>query len=106
MISELIEVSNIYLCKAADGASIAQWFKPRCVSSTIAINIELGSVGFMSVISRLPNSNLGIAVFSNDDLYGTAIIEIIKHRIIDEALDLDPIDWNTRCAFFVLWAPH
>lgn len=50
----------------------------------------------MTQITRLPNSNLGIAVFSNDDTYGTQLVEIVKWRIVDEVFGLPLIDWSAR----------
>lgn len=32
----------------------------------------------------------------NDDLYGDLLKDVIRYRIIDQALGLDPLDWNTR----------
>ncbi|KAF7345808.1 Beta-lactamase class penicillin binding protein [Mycena venus] len=52
--------------------------------------------GFKSQITRIPNENLGVAVLSNDDFFGTQISEAIKFRIIDKALKLEPIDWTAR----------
>ncbi|KAJ8082743.1 hypothetical protein PM082_008599 [Marasmius tenuissimus] len=45
---------------------------------------------------RLPDSKLGVAVFTNDDDQGSSIMEVIKYRIIDAALGLPAIDWDTR----------
>ncbi|KAF8888606.1 hypothetical protein BD779DRAFT_1523891 [Infundibulicybe gibba] len=50
----------------------------------------------MSVISRFPWDMLGVAVFTNDDSYGGQISQIIKSRIADVVLGLDPIDWSSR----------
>ncbi|KAG5643183.1 hypothetical protein DXG03_001387 [Asterophora parasitica] len=52
--------------------------------------------GFNTQISRLPNENIGVSVLTNDHEYGKVIGEIIKNHIIDKALGLDPIDWNSR----------
>ncbi|KAF5375386.1 hypothetical protein D9615_007946 [Tricholomella constricta] len=52
--------------------------------------------GFNTQISRLPNDNFGVSVLTNDHEYGKVIGEIIKNHIIDKALGLDPIDWNSR----------
>ncbi|KAJ7118448.1 beta-lactamase/transpeptidase-like protein [Mycena crocata] len=43
-----------------------------------------------------PIAIFGVAVMSNDDSFGTQIVESIKFRIIDEALKLDAIYWPTR----------
>lgn len=45
------------------------------------------------MLTRFPWDNLGIAVLTNDNPY---ISEVIKYRLIDEALALEPIDWNER----------
>ncbi|KAJ8082741.1 hypothetical protein PM082_008597 [Marasmius tenuissimus] len=56
-----------------------------------------GSVpGFKTQMIRLPDSKLGVAVFTNDDNYGYSFKEVIKYRIIDAALGLPAIDWDTR----------
>ncbi|KAK7018013.1 hypothetical protein VNI00_018439 [Paramarasmius palmivorus] len=55
-----------------------------------------GLPGYFTRITRLPNSKLGVAVLTNDDNYGDFIMEIIKWRIIDEVLGLEPIDWDLR----------
>ncbi|KAJ6529134.1 beta-lactamase/transpeptidase-like protein [Mycena vulgaris] len=56
-----------------------------------------GSVaGFKSWITRFPGQNLGIAVLSNEEELGRFIAESVKYRIIDAALQLDPIDWPAR----------
>ncbi|KAG5633804.1 hypothetical protein H0H81_005188, partial [Sphagnurus paluster] len=52
--------------------------------------------GFNTQISRLPNDNFGVSVLTNDHEYGKVIGEIIKAHIIDKALKLQPIDWNSR----------
>ncbi|KAJ6529154.1 beta-lactamase/transpeptidase-like protein, partial [Mycena vulgaris] len=52
--------------------------------------------GFKSQITRFPGQNLGIAVLSNEEELGTLIAESVKYRIIDAALQLDPIDWPAR----------
>ncbi|KAK0186864.1 hypothetical protein F5146DRAFT_935962, partial [Armillaria mellea] len=46
-------------------------------------------------IARLPFDNLGVAVFSNDDIYGDQIMEIVKFGIIDKVLSLERIDWSS-----------
>ncbi|GLB41335.1 putative beta-lactamase [Lyophyllum shimeji] len=52
--------------------------------------------GHHSQVTRLPNDGLGVMVYSNDETYGPVTLEIIKYRLIDEALGLEPVDWNTR----------
>ncbi|PBK88353.1 beta-lactamase/transpeptidase-like protein [Armillaria gallica] len=54
------------------------------------------TTGFMTQISRFPSNDLGIAVFSNDNEYGGMLHEIIKWYLVDTALGLPPIDWNTK----------
>ncbi|KAK0458256.1 beta-lactamase/transpeptidase-like protein [Desarmillaria tabescens] len=54
------------------------------------------TTGFMTQISRFPSDKLGIAVFSNDNEYGSMLHEIIKWYLVDAAFGLPPIDWNTR----------
>jgi hypothetical protein len=53
-------------------------------------------LGFQSVISRMPFDNLGIAILTNDDLFGIAACEVIKWRLFDDALGLERVDWNSR----------
>lgn len=66
---------------------------PKCIS----MNADFPSlIGFMTQISRFPSNDLGIAVFSNDNEYGGMLHEIIKWYLVDTALGLPPIDWNTR----------
>ncbi|KAF5373123.1 hypothetical protein D9758_001604 [Tetrapyrgos nigripes] len=55
-----------------------------------------GTPGFLTVISRFPFENLGIAVFSNDGTYGQHIMQAIKWRIVDQVFGFEPIDWNAR----------
>ncbi|RDB26831.1 Gigasin-6 [Hypsizygus marmoreus] len=56
-----------------------------------------GSVpGYNSVIARLPFNNLGVAVLTNDNEYGGVISEIIRYRLLDVSLGLEPVDWNSR----------
>ncbi|ESK80791.1 penicillin-binding protein, partial [Moniliophthora roreri MCA 2997] len=45
--------------------------------------------------ARLPFDNIGVAVLTNDDDIGPIIREIIKYRLIDEALGLEPYDWDS-----------
>ncbi|KAG7095302.1 hypothetical protein E1B28_006068 [Marasmius oreades] len=54
------------------------------------------TTGYRTQITRFPDLKLGIAVFSNDDDHGSAFIEVIKYRIIDAALSLPALDWDTR----------
>uniref|UniRef100_A0A0W0G336 Beta-lactamase-related domain-containing protein n=1 Tax=Moniliophthora roreri TaxID=221103 RepID=A0A0W0G336_MONRR len=52
--------------------------------------------GYRTQITRFPDSKFGVAVFSNDDDWGSSFIEVIKWRIIDEVFGLEPIDWDSR----------
>ncbi|KAF5365311.1 hypothetical protein D9758_005454 [Tetrapyrgos nigripes] len=54
------------------------------------------TTGYRTQITRFPWAKLGVAVFSNDDTYGSVFHEIIKWRLVDEALELEPIDWDSR----------
>ncbi|KAF8879116.1 beta-lactamase/transpeptidase-like protein [Infundibulicybe gibba] len=51
--------------------------------------------GFHTQITRFPFDDLGVAVLSNDD-FGGPIVEVIKNKILDDALGLSPIDWSSR----------
>lgn len=53
-------------------------------------------IGFNTQISRLPNSNIGVSVLTNDNEYGKVFTEIIKNHILDKVLELEPIDWSAR----------
>ncbi|KAI5886361.1 beta-lactamase/transpeptidase-like protein [Schizophyllum commune H4-8] len=56
-----------------------------------------GSVpGYRTQIIRFPNEKFGLAVLVNDDTYGTQMHEVIKWRIVDAHLGLQPIDWSGR----------
>ncbi|KAF9023977.1 hypothetical protein BDZ89DRAFT_955158 [Hymenopellis radicata] len=44
---------------------------------------------------RVPSANLAVAVLTNDDTYGPYFIQVIKYRILDSLLGLNPTDWNT-----------
>ncbi|KAJ7579245.1 beta-lactamase/transpeptidase-like protein [Mycena floridula] len=54
------------------------------------------TTGYRTQITRFPFDNFGIAVFSNDDNFGSSLIEIVKYRVIDSVFGLEPIDWDTR----------
>uniref|UniRef100_A0A0W0FML0 Beta-lactamase-related domain-containing protein n=1 Tax=Moniliophthora roreri TaxID=221103 RepID=A0A0W0FML0_MONRR len=54
-----------------------------------------GVNGAHSIVARLPFDNIGVAVLTNDDDIGPIIREIIKYRLIDEALGLEPYDWDS-----------
>lgn len=53
-------------------------------------------LGFISLITRLPFDNIGVAVLSNDNDYGDPITNIIRWRLLDQALGLEKVDWNAR----------
>ncbi|KAF5373108.1 hypothetical protein D9758_001608 [Tetrapyrgos nigripes] len=55
-----------------------------------------GTPAVVTVISRFPFENVGVAVFSNDGTYGRQINEIIKWRIVDQVFGFGPIDWSKR----------
>ncbi|KAF8884171.1 beta-lactamase/transpeptidase-like protein [Infundibulicybe gibba] len=50
--------------------------------------------GFNTLISRLPDDGLGVAVLTNDDVYGGLFMQVIKAQIFDRALGLTKIDWD------------
>ncbi|KAJ7586977.1 beta-lactamase/transpeptidase-like protein [Mycena floridula] len=52
--------------------------------------------GFHSQVTRFPFDNVGLAVFSNDDQHGPLLVDIIKNRISDKLLGLEPVNWNQR----------
>lgn len=54
------------------------------------------SIGFYSQVTRLPVDNVGVAVLTNDGDNGYFYKDIIKYRLIEEALGLESIDWNAR----------
>ena len=61
------------------------------------INVLLG---FLSNVARFPWDNIGVAVFSNDNDFGGLLSQVITYRLFDEALGLEPIDWDGRCVRF------
>jgi hypothetical protein len=44
----------------------------------------------------MPFDNLGVAILTNDALFGGAIGDVIKWRLFDDALGLERVDWNSR----------
>jgi hypothetical protein len=66
------------------------------------LNHVFVSTGFKSVITRYPHDKFGVAVFSNDELYGGIISDVVKLRIVDHLLGLEPIDFNARCGHLPL----
>ena len=55
-----------------------------------------GVPGFLSLMTVLPDKNLGIMVMSNDDNWGAALVKIIAYHAIDKLLDLEPVDHQGR----------
>lgn len=48
-----------------------------------------------SLVLRLPDNDIGFAIFNNDDTFGTDINNIISMSLIDELLGIpDEIDWE------------
>ena len=48
-------------------------------------------------MARFPNDNLGIAVLSNDEEFGTALFDVVKWHLAETILDLPlKVDWNGR----------
>ncbi len=54
-----------------------------------------GVPGFYSVMARIPSSNLGVAVFTNDGTYGLYFMYVIMYRILDELLGLNVSDTDS-----------
>ncbi len=52
--------------------------------------------GQMSQVIRVPGKGIGIAIIVNDDKFGTALTAVIKWRILDVMLGLEPVDWEER----------
>ncbi|KAJ7714871.1 hypothetical protein B0H16DRAFT_1617461 [Mycena metata] len=52
--------------------------------------------GFRSAITRVPNQNLGVAVLSNDNTFGTQMVKAVRFYILDEALSLEAVNWTER----------
>ncbi|KAF8641380.1 hypothetical protein AX16_010001 [Volvariella volvacea WC 439] len=101
----ILKVASGITATAGPGAMLFPEFSPGVygggqVTSSYRGHIKIehgGDVnGFHSQIARFPNDNLGVAVFTNDDVYGVLIMEAIKYILVDAALGLEPIDWDTR----------
>ncbi|TFK69248.1 beta-lactamase/transpeptidase-like protein [Pluteus cervinus] len=58
--------------------------------------------GFHTWIFRIPSKMIGIAILTNEDMHGSDLETIIGYRLLDKALGLDPVDWNTRLKEIVL----
>lgn len=56
--------------------------------------------GFNGAVIRLPSDNLGIAILTNDNEYDTFIGQVIKYRLMNEALGLEKVDWNSRFVIY------
>lgn len=54
-----------------------------------------GWAGWKSVILRLPTDGLGFAVLTNWD-QGADITHTIKYKLVEKALNLKAVDWNSR----------
>ncbi|KAJ7111488.1 beta-lactamase/transpeptidase-like protein [Mycena epipterygia] len=54
------------------------------------------TLGFKSQITRIPSQDFGVAILSNDESFGTEMVEVMKFHIIDAALKLEAIDWSGR----------
>ncbi|KAJ7032461.1 beta-lactamase/transpeptidase-like protein [Mycena alexandri] len=54
------------------------------------------TIGFKSQVTRFPSKDLAIAVLTNEEDWGNMIMEAVKYRIVDEALQLEPVDWTAR----------
>lgn len=54
------------------------------------------NIGFKTQVARFPNDNLGIAVLSNDEEFGTALMDVVKWRLTEQILGLPEVDWNGR----------
>ncbi|KAF9463777.1 beta-lactamase/transpeptidase-like protein [Collybia nuda] len=66
-----------------------------------------GSVlGYNSAIARLPFDNVGVAVLTNDFTYGSYFAEIIKYGLLDQALGLELVDWNSRFKMLASFPPE
>ncbi|KAH8826478.1 beta-lactamase/transpeptidase-like protein [Flagelloscypha sp. PMI_526] len=50
--------------------------------------------GFTSTISMLPNRHVAVAILSNS-LENRALVPVIKFRILDSLMGLEPSDWKT-----------
>ncbi|KAF9265205.1 beta-lactamase/transpeptidase-like protein [Marasmius fiardii PR-910] len=50
--------------------------------------------GAHSQLARLPFDNVGVAVLTNDDDTGPIFNNIIKYRLLDGALGLEPYNWT------------
>lgn len=49
---------------------------------------------YQAVVLRLPDDDIGLAVFCHDETFGPTIIDVIVNTIIDDLLHLEPMDWE------------
>ncbi|KAL0960872.1 hypothetical protein HGRIS_005887 [Hohenbuehelia grisea] len=63
--------------------------------STSATLSLTSRTGFNSYVARLPADTIGVAVLTNDEQFGSMFADVIKYRIIDQALALPPLDVNS-----------
>ena len=52
--------------------------------------------GQMAMMVRVPKRDLGIMIMFNDDFFGEMLREAFAYRILDDLLDLHPLDWEGR----------
>ncbi|KAJ9092582.1 hypothetical protein QFC19_008690 [Naganishia cerealis] len=52
--------------------------------------------GQMSQVMRIPEMGLGVAVMVNDDAWGTMYTDLVRWRVVDYLLGLDPVDWRSK----------
>jgi hypothetical protein len=62
--------------------------------------------GFNSEVLRLPWDDVGFAVLTNDNELGFTISQIVKYRLLDEVLALEPIDWRAKSVVPAPLADH
>ncbi|WRT69312.1 uncharacterized protein IL334_006296 [Kwoniella shivajii] len=64
-----------------------------------AVHTHTGSVpGQHSRMLRIPSLGFGFMIAINDDNFGTLFQETIANMIVDEVLNLDPLDWEYKIA--------
>ncbi|KAJ7512344.1 beta-lactamase/transpeptidase-like protein [Mycena galericulata] len=89
-------VSSIMPTVGLDGNALSGPGGVLTTAQDIARWLQMLLLSFHSQVTRFPNDGFGVAVLTNDDAFGTYFKEVIKFRIIDEVLGLQPVDWNTR----------
>jgi hypothetical protein len=45
---------------------------------------------------RIPNRGFGLFVVTNDDDYGYLMADLVTYAVLDDMLELEPIDWEER----------